>query len=112
MNRIRISGYPLLSFLIKLNRKEKHCGNCCILREFQISADGRHMDENEKKALRKELDFYQKRGVNLYLEGRASSPARIVRACAVAENGTYMRDYGQDERGRLRRIDFNLVEKE
>ncbi len=70
------------------------------------------MDEKEKKALKRELDYYRKRGVNLYLEGRASSPGNIAQACAVAENGTYMRDYSQDDRGRLKRIDFNFVEKE
>lgn len=70
------------------------------------------MEEKERKALKRELDFYRKRGVNLYLEGRASSPGHIARACAVAENGTYMRDYSQDEKGRLKRIDFDFVEKE
>ena len=65
-----------------------------------------------KKSSEERTDFYRKRGVNLYLEGRASSPGHIARACAVAENGTYMRDYSQDEKGRLKRIDFNFVEKE
>ena len=43
--------------------------------------------------IKKELDIYRKRGVDLYLEGKASTPGTIAKACAVAEHGTYMRDY-------------------
>lgn len=68
------------------------------------------MENKDRKMIKKELDIYRKRGVDLYLEGRASSPGSIAKACAVAEHGTYMRDYCQDDRGKLKRINFTFVE--
>lgn len=68
------------------------------------------MEDKDRKKIKRELDSYRKKGVDLYLEGKASSPGTIARACAVAEHGTYMRGYCQDGRGRLKRIDFTFVE--
>ena len=59
--------------------------------------------------LEAELQEYQSCGIRLLLEGRESSPESIADACAVAEHGTYMRDYIQDETGKVNKIDFNFV---
>ena len=71
----------------------------------------RVMKEKETtiQKLESELETYQSCGISLLLEGRESSPASIVNACMVAENGTYMRDYIQDERGMFDTINFNFV---
>ena len=71
----------------------------------------RVMKEKETtiQKLESELEAYQSCGISLLLEGRESSPASIVNACMVAENGTYMRDYIQDERGKIDTINFNFV---
>ena len=69
------------------------------------------MKENTEdiQNLETELQVYFSSGIHLLLEGRESCPERIATACAVAENGTYMRDYMQDETGRVNKINFNFV---
>ena len=64
---------------------------------------------NTTHELEAELQEYQNYGIRLLLEGRESSPESIADACAVAEHGTYMRDYIQDETGKVNKIDFNFV---
>lgn len=59
--------------------------------------------------LRRELELYRQRGVSLNLEGYPSNPAEIVRAHLIAESGGYMRDYEQDEKGAIRKIDFDKI---
>lgn len=60
--------------------------------------------------LQSELIEFQKRNVVLSLNGFKSSPQDIAKACAVAENGTYMRDYIEDD-GEIRQVDFIYVEE-
>ena len=67
---------------------------------------------NTERNLETELQSYQDSGIRLLLEGRESSPESIAYACAVAEHGTYMRDYIQDETGKLNIIDFNFVSED
>ena len=64
---------------------------------------------NTTHELEAELQEYQNCGIRLLLEGRESSPESIADACSVAEHGTYMRDYIQDETGKVNKIDFNFV---
>ena len=67
--------------------------------------------EYEKKMYR-ELCIWQKKGVQLLLEGRESDPGRIVRAHLLAEKGAYMRDYIPDDTGQhLKAICFNRIMK-
>lgn len=65
--------------------------------------------ETEEK-LQSELTEFQNRNVVLSLNGSESSPQDIAKACAVAENGTYMRDYIEDD-GEIRQVDFIYVEE-
>lgn len=55
-----------------------------------------------------ELKEFQRREITLSINGSKSSPEDIVRAYAVAEKGTYMRDY-IDNDGVIRQIDFIYV---
>ena len=48
-------------------------------------------------------------GISLYLDGTLSNPKSIAKACQIAEGGGYMRDYVEDERGRIARVDFDFV---
>lgn len=48
-------------------------------------------------------------GVTLYLNGRSTTPKRIEKAYKMAEEGGYMRDYIQDEDGKLQAVSFDLV---
>lgn len=63
-----------------------------------------------KKELKKELKEYRSQGIPLYLNGRPSSPKSIAKACQIAEGGGYMRDYVEDEKGRIARVDFDFIE--
>ncbi|HCT89825.1 MAG TPA: hypothetical protein DF613_00355 [Lachnospiraceae bacterium] len=62
-----------------------------------------------KKQLKSELKLYEKQGVILKLEDQKMSPKEIARACYVAEEGSYMRDYVCDEGGELKMLCFNLI---
>lgn len=69
-------------------------------------------DKAKKKArapLREELRDLEKRGVELWLDGQPSTPKRICRACKVAEEGTYMRDYIRNQKGDVEHLEFNSV---
>ena len=54
----------------------------------------------------------KKQGVELRLDGQPSTPKSISRACRIAEEGDYMRDYIWNEGGgNLKRISFDFVKK-
>lgn len=61
------------------------------------------------KPLRKELKTYRRSGVELFLNGEPSTPKHIARACRIAEGGGYMRDYTEDETGRIAKLNFDLI---
>lgn len=61
------------------------------------------------KPLKKELKVYQKSGIQLFMDGKPSTPKDIAKACLIAEGGGYMRDYTEDETGRIARVDFDLI---
>ena len=63
------------------------------------------------KPLKKELELYREQGVSLYLDGVPSTPKSIAKACQIAENGGYMRDYISDEKGQIARVNFDFVEE-
>lgn len=64
------------------------------------------------KPLKAELKVYRDQGIALYLNGEPSSPKFIAKACAVAEGGGYMRDYTEDDNGRIERVSFDFIEDE
>ena len=59
----------------------------------------------------KELKSYREQGISLYLNGILSNPKTIAKACQIAEGGGYMRDYVEDEKGRIARVDFDFVKE-
>ena len=64
-----------------------------------------------RKPLEKELKSYREQGIALYLEGLPSDARAIAKACQIAEGGGYMRDYVEDEKGRIARVDFDFVKE-
>lgn len=64
------------------------------------------------KPLRRELELYRENGVSLYLDGAPSTSKKIAKACQIAENGVYMRDYTEDEDGHIACVSFDLIRKE
>lgn len=59
--------------------------------------------------LRKELENLEKQGVSLKLGESLCTPDEIVHAHAVAEPGSYMRDYIPGERGEVKQIEFDYI---
>lgn len=78
----------------------------------QVFLPMKKVQKKETSALRLELETYQKQGVELWLDGRLSTPQSITRAHMIAEEGSYMRDYIQSEDGAVSSIHFNLVREE
>ena len=72
-----------------------------------MSHDKKHNDS--VKPLKSELKLYRRQGVELYLDGEPSTPKSIAKACQIAEGGGYMRDYTEDENGRIARVDFDRI---
>lgn len=68
--------------------------------------------KKETSALRSELENYRKQGVNLWLDGQPSTPKSITKAHMIAEEGSYMRDYIQDDSGKVADIHFDLIRDE
>ena len=62
-----------------------------------------------REKLRTELKQYQKRGICLLLNGRESTPKAIEKACRIAEENSYMRDYIQDEQGKIQGLSFDFI---
>lgn len=59
--------------------------------------------------LQRELELYRQEGISLNLEGYPSNPSEIVQAHLIAEEGGYMRDYMQNEKGEIQKIDFDKI---
>ena len=81
-----------------------------ILRVHQYGKAEKCMSkEKESSPLGRELETYQTEGIPLWLNGKPSTPEEIVHACMIEEEGTYMRDYVQNERGKVERLEFDLI---
>ena len=72
-----------------------------------MSHDKKH--NNSVKPLKDELKDYRKQGVRLFLNGNPSTPKCIAKACMIAEDGGYMRDYTADEEGRIAKVNFEHI---
>ena len=69
----------------------------------------REMTKKEKQRLHRELQSYYSKGIPLLLNGKKSTVKGIEKACRVAEAGEYMRDYIQDEQGKLLVLSFDYI---
>lgn len=53
-----------------------------------------------------ELTNYEKKGVDITLNGLSASPMQVIQAHMLRENVAYMRDYQMNEKGDVRKLDF------
>ena len=67
------------------------------------------MTKKEIKRLHRELKIYRREGIPLLLNGRQTTAKRIEEACQIAETGEYMRDYIQDEQGKIQGLSFDFI---
>ena len=51
------------------------------------------MDETAYRNLFTELEQYERKGIDISIDGYRASPLQIVTAYMTKEEGTYMRDY-------------------
>lgn len=68
-------------------------------------------EKKEYKELFSELDGYEKKGVQMELDGKPASPTQIVQAHMVQEYPEYMRDYELNEDGDVKKLCFYHVDK-
>lgn len=64
----------------------------------------------KEDALQQELSLYERDGILLKLNGQPSDPDTIARACRIAEDGTYMRDYIENEKGEWTELGFDWIQ--
>ena len=56
-----------------------------------------------------ELSDFERKGVDISLDGWPASPMQIVQAHIMRENIVYMRDYIMNEKGDIQEISFQNV---
>ena len=66
---------------------------------------------SQEKPLKDELKDYRKQGIRLFLNGDPSTPKDIAKACMIAEHGGYMRDYTEDENGKIAKVNFDFIKE-
>ena len=67
------------------------------------------MDETVYRDMFAELEGYEKRGIDISLDGYHASALQIVTSHLTKEEGTYMRDYDIDRDGRIEALRFTDI---
>lgn len=67
------------------------------------------MDETVYRDMFAELEKYEKRGIDISLNGYRASALQIVTAHMTKEEGTYMRDYDIDRDGCIEALRFTDI---
>lgn len=106
LKNIKRKGGQLTENISRATQKDL----CKPLENETESCVRKDLKKDLKKELKKELKEYRSQGIPLYLNGKPSSPKSIAKACQIAEGGGYMRDYVEDEKGRIARVDFDFIE--
>ena len=65
----------------------------------------------EFEALLKQMKKFEKKGVDITLQGANIPLKDIAEACVVKERGSYMGDYIWDDHGNLQEIRYDKVEQ-
>ena len=67
------------------------------------------MDETGYRDMFTELEKYERRGVDISLDGYHASALQIVTAHMIKEEGTYMRDYMMNPAGNIEALAFTNI---
>ncbi|MEQ2370884.1 hypothetical protein WMO28_07995 [Blautia sp. CLA-JM-H16] len=112
-HRVRIPPFIYIIFI------QGHCSfsdNLCwcflktkTRKGGQDTSNISQVKKKSAKPLRRELELYREKGISLYLDGSPSTPKKIAKACQIAENGGYMRDYTEDEEGHIACVSFDFI---
>ena len=68
-------------------------------------------DEVDLQRMFKELTGYEKRKVDLRMNWIPASPMQIVQAHMIREDIAYMRDYVLNDKGDIKELWFDSIEK-
>ena len=68
-------------------------------------------DEVDLQRMFKELTGYEKRKVDLRMNGIPACPMQIVQAHMIREDIAYMRDYVLNDKGDIKELWFDSIEK-
>ena len=68
-------------------------------------------DEVDLQRMFKDLTGYEKRKVDLRMNGIPASPMQIVQAHMIREDIAYMRDYVLNDKGDIKELWFDSIEK-
>ena len=66
-------------------------------------------DETVYRELFDELEKYERRGVDISMDGYHASPLQIVTAYMTKEEGAYMRDYVMGCEGNIEALEFTDI---
>ena len=66
-------------------------------------------EETVYRELYAELEKYERKGVNMLIDGYQASPLQIVAAYMAKEEGTYMRDYMMNPAGNIEALAFTNI---
>lgn len=66
-------------------------------------------EETVYRRLYAELENYERKGINMLIDGYQASPMQIVTAYMAKEEGTYMRDYVMDQAGNIEVLAFTNI---
>ena len=112
-HRVRIPPFIYIIFI------QGHCSfsdNLCwcflktkTRKGGQDTSNISQVKKKSAKPLRRELESYRDKGIELYLDGIPSTPKKIAKACQIAEDGGYMRDYTEDEEGNIACVSFDFI---
>lgn len=64
----------------------------------------------EVQNLFSELTGYEKKGVDITLNGLAASPMQVVQAHIMREDVVFMRDYVMNEKGDIKELCFTNID--
>ena len=67
------------------------------------------MDETIYRDLFAELEKYERKGIDISIDGYRASPLQIVTAYMTKEEGTYMRDYVLSRDGNIEALVFTDI---
>lgn len=68
-------------------------------------------DESGLQQMFKELTGYEKNRVGLKIDGIPASPMQIVQAHVMREETVYMRDYVLNDKGDIKELWFNSINR-
>ena len=112
MDLFLLWGLQRLSLSVILEPRFKKKGEDRGIIYHELLSTANMKKDKETRALRCELETYRRQGIPLLLNGSPSTPEEIEQACSIAEEGVYMRDYVQNDRGEVERLQFDLVKNE